>query len=66
MNPTRPLPHNGPPGTWAANGTCADRISADMSAMVGPLSFWRITHLPFTAWLAVSTRNAALVSARGW
>ena len=32
MNPTRPLPHDGPPSTWAENGTGADSISADMSA----------------------------------
>jgi hypothetical protein len=41
MNPTRPHPH----------GT-----SADMSAVVDPLSFWRITHLPFAAWLAALER----------
>jgi hypothetical protein len=47
MNPTRPHPHDGPPSTRAEN-----RTSADMSAVVDPLSFWRITRVPFAAWLA--------------
>ena len=51
MNPTQQLPHEGQPGTWAENGT-----SADMSAVAGPLSFWRITHVPFAAWLAALER----------
>lgn len=51
MNPTRPHPHDGPPGTRADN-----RTSADMSAVADPLSFWRITHLPFAAWLAALER----------
>ena len=56
MNATQPLPHDGPPGTWAETGTSADNISADMSAAAGPLSFWRITHVPFAAWLAALER----------
>src|SRR5215469_5555913 len=52
MNPTQPLPHDGAPGAGAETGTSADNISADMSAVAGPLSFWRITHVPFAAWLA--------------
>jgi hypothetical protein len=51
MNPTQPLPDDGPSGTWAENGT-----SADMSAGAGPLSFWRIAHVPFAAWLAALER----------
>ena len=51
MNPTRPHPHDGPPSTWAEN-----RTSADMSAVVDPLSFWRITRVPFAAWLAALER----------
>jgi hypothetical protein len=38
------------------NGTSADSISADMSAVLGALSFWRITHVPFAAWLAALER----------
>jgi len=38
------------------NGTSADSISADMSAVLGTLSFWRITHVPFAAWLAALER----------
>jgi len=51
MNPTRPHSHDGPPSTWAEN-----RTSADMSAVVDPLSFWRMTRVPFTAWLAALER----------
>ena len=51
MNPTRPHTHEGPPSAWAEN-----RTSADMSAVAGPDSFWRITHLPFAAWLAALER----------
>ena len=42
--------------TWAENGTSAGNISADTSAGAGPLSFWRITHVPFAAWLAALER----------
>ena len=38
------------------NGISADSISADMSAVAGTLSFWRITHVPFAAWLAALER----------
>ena len=38
------------------NGTSADSISADVSAVLGTLSFWRITHVPFAAWLAALER----------
>jgi hypothetical protein len=38
------------------NGTSAGSISADMSAVLGTLSFWRITHVPFAAWLAALER----------
>jgi hypothetical protein len=38
------------------NGTSADSISADMSAVLGTLSFWRITRVPFAAWLAALER----------
>jgi hypothetical protein len=51
MNPTQPVRHEGQPGTWAENGT-----SPDMSTVAGPLSFWRITHVPFAAWLAALER----------
>jgi hypothetical protein len=44
------------PGTWAENGTSADSISADMRAVAGPNSFWRITRIPFTAWLSALER----------
>jgi hypothetical protein len=37
-------------------GTSADSISADMSAVPGTLSFWRIAHVPFAAWLAALER----------
>jgi hypothetical protein len=47
----RPHPHDDALGTWAENGT-----SADMSAVAGPDSFWRITRIPFTAWLAALER----------
>jgi hypothetical protein len=52
----RPLPHDDPPGTWAENGPGADSISADMRAVAGPDSFWRITRIPFTAWLTALER----------
>ena len=52
----RPLPYDDPPGTWAENGTSADSISADMRAAAGPDSFWRITRMPFTAWLGALER----------
>ena len=52
----RPHPHDDPPGTWAENGTSADSSSADMRAVTGPDSFWRITRIPFTAWLAALER----------
>jgi len=55
MNPTQ-LSHDGPIGTWAESGTSAGNISADMSAAAGPLSFWRITDVPFAAWLAALER----------
>jgi hypothetical protein len=48
----RAHPHDDLPGTWAENGTSADSISTGMRAVVGPDSFWRITRIPFTAWLA--------------
>ena len=48
----RPHPHDDPPGTWAENGPSTDSSSADMRAVTGPDSFWRITRIPFTAWLA--------------
>lgn len=51
MNPTRPHRHDGRPSTWAENGT-----GADMSAVVDPLSFWRITRVPFAARLAALER----------
>ena len=51
----RPLPHDDPSGTWAENGTSADSISADMRG-ADPHSFWRITRIPFTAWLAALER----------
>ena len=38
------------------HGTSAGSISADMSAVLGTLSFWRITHVPFAAWLAALER----------
>ena len=38
------------------NGTSADSSSADMSAALGTLSFWRITHVSFAAWLAALER----------
>ena len=50
MNTIQPLSHDGPIGTWA------DNISADTSAAAGPLSFWRITDVPFAAWLAALER----------
>jgi hypothetical protein len=56
MNPTRPLPHDGASSTWAENAIGADSVTADMSAVVGPLSFWRITHFPLAAWLAALER----------
>ena len=56
MNPTQPPPHEGSHGTWAETGTSAGNISADMSAVAGPLSFWRITQVPFAAWLAALER----------
>lgn len=56
MNPTQPLPNDGSPDTWAENGTRADNVSADISEGAGPLSFWRITHVPFAAWLAALER----------
>jgi hypothetical protein len=56
MNPTQPLPHDGPPGTRAETDIGASNIGADMSAVAGPLSFWRITHVPFAAWLAALER----------
>jgi hypothetical protein len=55
MSHTRPLPHDGSPSTWAENGAGAG-IGADMSAVVGPLSFWRITQVPVAAWLAALER----------
>ena len=51
MNLTRRHTHEGPPGAWAEN-----RTSADMSAVAGPDSFWRITQVPFAAWLAALER----------
>lgn len=56
MNATRPLRHDGPPSNWAEHGTGADDVRADMSAVVGPLSFWQITHVPLAAWLAALER----------
>ena len=38
------------------NGSSADSISADMSAVAGTLSFWRIAQVPFAAWLAALER----------
>jgi hypothetical protein len=51
MNPTRPHLHDGPPSAGAEN-----RTSADMSAVVDPLSFWRISRVPFAVWLAALER----------
>jgi len=51
MNPTRatrPLPQDDPPGTGHSN--------ADMRAVVGPLSFWRVTNIPFGAWMTALER----------
>jgi hypothetical protein len=42
--------------------TATGNISADMSAVAGPLSFWRITHVPFAAWLG---RPGTLATDRG-
>jgi hypothetical protein len=52
----RSHPHDDPPGTWAEIGTSADSISTGMRAVVGPDSFWRITRIPFTAWLTALER----------
>jgi hypothetical protein len=54
MNPThaaRPHPQDDPPDTWAEHG-----ISADMRAVVGPLSFWRIINIPFGTWVTALER----------